>query len=556
MAKESFSSGQSKGYRREFLKTATGVAGGLLVGEQMTGAQGQEKNIGVQNAQELKRQRLEYDPYFTEIVINKIDFPAQPKPLTEEVRDFIKKTIELQNGLALALPIRGRAGSGTKIETFGFKPAQLDTVPVEFWNLFKDKFNFKGSYSRQDVNYALAYELPDYLAQYGIFVHPFTLTYSDQKGALNLTCLVSFHKIMDKQSEFVSVWGEEIKRDVFSIIPLDLGTRQEAYESFDPRWQSRTNFQNIFFTDPDKTEEQKDKDSLSQLENAFSNLNESQYLKTVASSVDQRQMAATMAAKKILNHYPKERLMVRRDTLLSHETGHLYHYKKLQEFAITKPPTVSEDKEYSIHEANSKTHDEIDAMLTEYKLSKFKENALMGHLGYLASGVQQDFAHDTAANWCIDRFINIIKGNPSNYAITIDSKSPVSVDNQIILNLPNLFSNPHLFETLADKAMEVHKKNYAQDFSAAYFAYQGRPIPVDLPNIPLVETQNQLPKQFPWGDVAVGAGAVTALGGVTYGLKKLYDRKKKVAKETAMLQGMTKTERKKYLKKKAKKLKK
>lgn len=256
-----------------------------------------------------------------------------------------------------------------------------------------------------------------------------------------------------------------------------------------------------------------------------SGLTYEQGLARISNSSNPRQTANFFARDKIFNSYSSEQLVnqfIDKDT--THESGHLYFSFKFLNFF--KPQLTNTTKDFHRHVANFSVHDEITAILVELRYFDEHATSLLFLLQALDENSNLDFAHRKAGNWVLERIINLSKIHRKKLGLTINQNSDVSLENQIILQLPEIFKKQATFNDLIEQAIDVHKKNIQQDFSAQYFQYQGLPIPSDLSNTPLVEPEP--PKEFPVTETAIGVGAVAGLGtGAALAYK--YDQRRKLA---------------------------
>ncbi len=497
--------------------------------------------------EDLKKKRLKEDPNFIGMGHVKINYGREKIESASLIKTFLAGLIERQNKLFPELHTTHKARQTAVPEELVPNLAALDSGFKELAAFITQSFNIQGEYTSTDVDYFLCYELPGILAHYGILVKPITESIDIHAGDVSHKryVFVELFQLEHKSSDKVKVWGQQLERDIFYARPYGEkdGVSQVLYESADNKPPAEQGNQNIIlysnYVNPNLVELKK---NFPDILNAFRYIqSEKDFLSSIQSSTDPKYQAALLAVNKLLRKYgPEHFYEYGEDSHISHETGHLYFEKNKNNFPLAHPSKTGNAAEKNINEVNNQTHHEIDAMLTDLRLSKQKERFFMTNLRFLQNtDIREDFAHEEAARWVIERLVNLIKANPKKYGVNIDYKSAISFENQIILHLPEVIVQPSLIEDLAEKAMAIHKDNYQQDFTRDYYLKTKQPVPDGLPNTPLVEKIPQPKKEFPYPEIGIGVAVAVGAG---IGLKRYNERKALVGLEESLPKALSRLE--------------
>lgn len=200
--------------RREHLRTlASGALAASVFAENP--AQGQE-NLDLS---ELKHKRLESDPNFQQFIFEKVKFSENPKLLDEQANNFIKTFIGLQNEIFASMGIKERAAVGMKGEHADINQTGLELARKRMWNLVAGFLGITESYSLTSLNYAIAYQLPKKMAEYGILVKAIAnYVLDNEKGQiLDVRIPAGFFKVDGLKTRELKIDGENFNFDVISV---------------------------------------------------------------------------------------------------------------------------------------------------------------------------------------------------------------------------------------------------------------------------------------------------------------------------------------------------
>ena len=279
--------------------------------------------------QDVKKQRLEYDPYFTEMnKFYKIGFPDSPKSMTPEDKKFVTDLIVIQNKIVDLMPLKTKLRQTEPTERVDLNLDQIEKMRQELWELLKKRFNLPANYTAQDLNYTLVYELPNWLATHGILAKNASgRLRSIQTGSITIHVFYSLHQISKLGSDKVTVWGQDVDRDVLEAKPLDLGLEQRAYELLDPKQEAYTEYQNIVLA-PLSQDLAHIKDGLranyEEIKRKFQDVPQEKYLAAIANSPNPRHYAIGLALYKLIARFSPEHFLADdQERHIAHETGHI-----------------------------------------------------------------------------------------------------------------------------------------------------------------------------------------------------------------------------------------
>ena len=199
------------------------------------------------------------------------------------------------------------------------------------------------------------------------------------------------------------------------------------------------------------------------------------------------------------------------ENTIAHETGHLGDTLDEKFMETIKPRIFDRPKEFFTYNQNLFVHEEINGLLSELRHCPRKDVTMVNLLATLDEETWQDFGHDRAGSWILEKMIEIISKESSSYGIKIKSASRISPINQIIMHLPDLLDKPNLLDKMSEEIRKIHFQNLDEDFSKDYFRTS---------KLPFKKTLN-----FPLKTVGKFAGPALALGGAALLFKKISRRK-------------------------------
>lgn len=532
----------SQGTRREHLANLAKAGGLVLAGI------GAEQKAEAHDAEELKKKRLEYDPNFSAFSYQiRVKFKSDFIPINSKMTRFIEDFIHSNNQVLEAIGM-GKSSAKETTRGISFIPGiELQRALLRQWEILKVVLSLKEEFSPQNLNYALAYLLPQYLADFGIIVKPQSILQRDTlKGiVLNTHLTVGFSKVKSMTKDVNVVRGKRVENDVITSEPLSEYPQQKFYGSIGFAYGGEHFLGNILIHDSAMQQIPSKISQLKKNAEVFRSLQLNDKISKMEKSNDPRVEATFHAIYEITNKIPLDEMIKKEiGRTRIHEAGHVYFENN---FVNRFPPPKSNRlSDLNIFGANLGTHSEICAMLTEMQDESYRGASLLKVLQYLNHPENYDFIHPQAADWIIRRLINLLKSDPEKYGIVVDPDLKVSVDNQILVQIPKLLDNPRLFGELLTLVTDIHERNLKQDFSANYYRYMKLPVPMDLPNTPLVEPEYELPKRFRWKEVGIGMGVAAGLTAGGIALRRHQKRKELVRLEERLPKILKGTGGKKY----------
>jgi hypothetical protein len=398
------------------------------------------------DAEKMNR-TLQNDPFYFERHLEEINFETDDK-ITPEIQSFVKQLINLQNRIfetAIQFHSDQKAGFSINIQI-------LEQLCREIWELIISHLQINLPYSNENYNYIFLYELPKYLAKFGILLDDkvFTIKKNTNRGTKMCFPVGVFRVVAGKEIEEYEEWNNKVKSPILNVsFAPELG-EQKSLKIVDVNDSVR--YGNVVLQKSPNDLSGTEKNIFRERHENSMSVPETEYLNRVALSKDQRTQAAIFAAGMILkrNGGINFSFSDTPDRKKTHEVGHIIFINESKNLLIHKPPKNNKELETDPLGISVTVHNEIGALLFEIKRTKVKDKVFFLFLQHIQQGIIQDFQHDEAVNWVFDRMVNLIKRDPFKYGMEIDFESPVSHENQIIMQLAKISANPKWVEELID----------------------------------------------------------------------------------------------------------
>jgi hypothetical protein len=530
--------------RRDFLKATTyGVAG---VSSLDTSVQAQEKKVLDDSLRGIVFLALS----------NKINYPDKFKPITPEAECILLGIQNYKSSyLAEQTLDKHLTDSGNQSITANDNIFQIiaDARRALFKELKKIDPNLKDKdYSDEIFYHSLAYRVPEYLADYGIYARPSTFDAANPTDPTTGRSDIVFSEILMEMGAIDRIERDEVEQGGFKVKRNAIFVKGPVVvngQIVNYRERSRvadTGFGNIFIF------EKVLQDSLDSINRSVEGMkkdvakNNGQFVNAVERELRDKnqwsgaaQVAMVKIIQKLKTVYTYEQ---HKEEQLIHETNHLISGDDIVLRQIWFSKHNTDFNESNRNYDNFRIHDEIDPLIAQLKYNPARAITLFFYLAETRGNSYPGGAilYVKSKEWIIHNMVDVIQREGVNkYGIELSSDINVSIPNQILSQLYVLLEQPELFGELCDKLVELHKAHLGDDL---------------LGIMPLIEEQKVAPKPIEsiTSKIKVPAGVAITTGAAAYGLKKLHDRKKKVAEEEAKLKGMTRTERREYERKKKK----
>lgn len=439
---------------------------------------------------------------------NKIDFKGEHKEIPPEVSAFLKSAVAILN------------------ETLELASTDKNALPEEKMSLQRKSLYeaarkaFPGipAYSYEAYLKFVVYDLPRYLAPYGIFVKSISsLGGNPEKDTMDhYELMVSFQKVGKVESAKMKMWGKDMERDILYIQELE-GLGEQKIVSHFSGGIGQTFYQNIIiFTEhikPAKEDAPTDP-KLQEVLNFVATASESQLRDLVAMNKDKPGIAAMIATAMLLakKGQLKEGVDEEVQNVITHETSHLYDTQDTfwrEKFRPIPSPKFSEAMKYS---TNLSIHEEIDGLLGEmgYDSHVITFQDLM--MGYSAAARVSDLSHSAAGMWIMKQAKELVSQNPAEYGVRLSLDSRLSEEDMFLLQFPNLLDRPEVLHALAQKIWKIHRTRFDEDFTQEQKTRIG-------------DGKNQLE----WGEeIKRWSAPVVGVGASLWVLKKILDRRQAV----------------------------
>ncbi len=502
---------------------------------------------------EKMKRTLQNDPFYFEGHEEEINFETDDK-ITPEIQNFVKQLISLQNRIFdVAITNKPSINSLDKKGSFNINMTALESLCKEIFTLITRQMQINLSFSRDNYNYLFLYELPKYLSKFGIVIYDtiFRIDDGTANGLGSAYPFALFFGVEGKRIESADGWNRTIETPVLNVRPVPEFGEQKSSQFVGVNNQFANGNVMLLNRSDEITASQREKNKA-----LFENLlksDESSYLDLVRQSNDPITQATLLASAQILKRNGGVDFIFSdaTDRIKLHEIGHMIFNRDSKDLSKHKAPTTKGEFLINPLNLNVQIHREIGAILYEMKKVKNKDKVFLLFLKFIRSGVLkgrvfQDFEHDEAVNWVFDRMVNLIKRDPFKYGMEIDFESPVSHENQIIMQLAKISANPKWVEELVDEIHEIHLQNLQQGFLAKYYRSQDLPMPAGVVDKPIVETVYEVKKPFPVVEIGVGALAVGGMVAGGIALNKWGVRKELVRLEERLPDLIRKRVHKKY----------
>ena len=197
------------------------------------------------------------------------------------------------------------------------------------------------------------------------------------------------------------------------------------------------------------------------------------------------------------------------ETIVVHEMGHVRDHSDPEYRAAFAPSATTDPLNMYAHIQDAAAHDEINGMLTELRYAPKKRALSLGKIfGFISEGVQQDFEHDRAACWIVDQMINLAQENPERYGVTTPQANTLLTKSEhALLALPMMLARSGDMDHLLDDVKKLHRTPY-DSFGEEGIAHFRA----------MVRSQDQ---GLPIAQIGL---ALTAIGGVAFTVKSIYDK--------------------------------
>ena len=519
MSKEAFGGPMN---RRDFLKTA-GTAGASL-------AMGQ----GVE-AQDLTSEKAVYD-YLQEINWQaqevKINFPDTGKEITPEVEELFLSIGRYQNSFLVGQTIGRNLGDGGDATpaTYDLDPLLLAEAKTDLWQRLKRVDSSLGEYNTDNFFRALFFILPRYLSEHGIYIYP-QPTSAIERDSSGRALRIQFNEVQLNplvvgrvERDEILQGGESIQRDILYITGPVLVEGQPVVRSI-PYQNGQIGFLNIIIFENDL---RRDLDTntnqflinFKQESSPVLLARTEEMLKRENSS----QRAAEVGMMKIIQRFGRrvEYKEFEEQTVV-HETGHLVHQTEDRARSIWPSGSQISLAEGEKNILNIRIHSEIDAFLEQLKYGPLQWLTLLHFLQVIkessSSGTPQTY--NKAEEWIGRQIVGLVSQDPKHYGIDIEN-IPVDRENQILSQFDALVDRPKLIDALIDKISKFHSQHLDEDIFGNLSPAYIRSIEDQIRHV-----ARWIPKIVLPGVGVLGAGA--------YGLKKLSERKARIAAEEATM---------------------
>lgn len=448
--------------RRDFLKTVAIAGGSLFLAKEVRGETRENRAVNTIANVEIFNSKYE-----------KIDYTKENKEITPEIRSLILEISAFQKDLIEDSDFVSDDLNRPKFIEKSVAHEEITKRKIELWGKLKNYIPELEEYSEKNYCQFLVYDLPRFLAPYRVFVKSLfnPVMYLEENSFESAEALVGFHEIDRVESNNVDQWNKKIKQDIIYLKgDLKLDNRNVNAMNF-ASVAGQAYYQNVLIYEPilekDFLNTKKTiLDFFQSIEKKSTN-NEDLY-SVLEQAQDQRETAVALATLKATLIFKNLEVRIEdlKDNIIVHETRHVIDGQDETFKKRFKPKIYDRPTDYLAHMGNLGTHEEINGLLGELRYSKNKFFAMMNVLS--GEGNKQDFFHDLAADYVLEKVINVILENPDYYNFKIDKQSHVSLGNQIIFQLPELINKQNLIEEISEKIMEAHLKSYEEDFSQKF----------------------------------------------------------------------------------------
>lgn len=403
--------------------------------------------------------------------IEKIGFPKKPANLSREKESLIVDIFIFQAGLIKDLGISSATTMKSQIISDTSRFSRIEQKKAEFWSSLKAKYpKLKlAKYSPRKYAHFMAWDLPSLLAPSGVFAKNYQMPTADfgSDHFLAAELLVGFFKVTRIQSDTVSMWNKQTKRDILFVDSMNIQGKNLGYDWM-TNTEGQTFYQNIVLYLGAQKEHLKELVLTEEEKNilkAARRYQEVDIWRSTEASLDQETAAYKFAAIRMFDrsHSPMSTLSEFTKTNLAHETSHLVDQSDKLYRSMFAPKITQSPKEYFGYNANIGVHEEINGILGEL-VSGPRKDATMSKL-LLSGGDGHDYAHGTAAKWVLDHILERIVVVPERYGVSFRDCN-ISLDNQAVLLLLDL--QPRAIEIMAEDLRKIHRQNYDEDFSKDY----------------------------------------------------------------------------------------
>ncbi len=444
--------------RREFM---FGTAAALGLG----GVVAHERNAEAQEKMEIERCREAAFQYQRQ----EIDFKGPYAEITPELGVLLKKIISLQEGHALC--------QGTQSHEYrenspvGHNEEKIKTLWPQLSAFIPDL----PPYSLYDSFRVFLYELPRFLARYGVAAHivlaPAYRLDKDKMYDVSFVC--NFWKINRIDSDTITDDKQGIVErnvvhvsDDLMIDGTNINNRQFGSAGC-------TGFKTIFLRDSGLV---KDFENLKQERSGFLdtryNLSAEQISAVIRSDKNPEKAAWLMV---LLGLYRK----IKTDTLnqatsdsqtIAHETGQLLseYDADIGAYLVPKPP-FDKASDFLRSLGNFMAHDEIEGYIGALQFGNEKMLAIQDVIeADITNEGATDYGHTRGAQWVLEAVVAELVDNAGEYGISLDTKTSLSSRCQVILKLIELTERPELITVLAKHIKAQHAQHYTDDLGSDY----------------------------------------------------------------------------------------
>ncbi len=513
MTKES---GPGEMNRRDFLKAAAGV--GAIPRQRLESGAKKEKKKIVDNS---------VGALVSAATLEKINFPDTFKTITPQVEQLLRAIQGYQNVfLGQNVLNKNLQNSVTQRVTVAGTEEEIHKAKQELWKELKNIEEGLGEYSEEAFYRTLVSKVPKYLADYGIYSPPAFLNFTVDDQTNNPVSFfraeIGFHpfKIERVEHDETEQGGNKVHRDViyagesFSIDGKPFINKEDSRAA-------ESSFRNIvIFENNIQPEIDLLTKGIAGLRQQVRSAPKGEIAKLKQAELE-RTNQWTAAAEVAITKMAERHNVIpdpehHRKSILTHETRHLIDYASLNLINIWPYKITSDPKEHKKREQNYLPHGEINPILAQIRYSGNKNFHLLDSINATRDITSGTFGiYGLANHWIIRKMIEFISKDPDTYGVKV-FEGLVSRNHQILSQMDVLLDRHDLLDSLCEKIMEYHNLHLSEDIAS------GLSTPQQLSE---TEVSRDWSKAYDIAIPAIGAGAIA------WGLKKLRDRKNKVAKE-------------------------
>lgn len=456
--------------RRQFLQTMLLATGGVLVDAAIPQEVYAEAPITSKPdivLNEAKHRQIQFE----------VDKPLSPeaKQVLFAIDDYQKAFNDTMGGGEVV-----KAGSSKEIKGKTIKDIGRGFEPQRKKFFDAVKANFSGyketQYSQEALTKIMAYEIPRYLARFGILAKPLYFPSMERGGQKfsSSDLIMDLYKVVKKETVPYNVWGksgtvDRLYLDGEVIVDgRDISTRRSTFGG-------QVFFENILFYTKML---QAQADNIAKMsKDAKRDLNRDVLfsnrliLDALGKTVNTKTDAASAALLRVL--YTMDSFVGLDDVeklTLVHETSHLVDFQDPQYVARFKPHETDNTVTWIKEHYNHTIHEEIDGLLGELRYAPRQELAMVSFINTFLINLNReegevDLGHYAASEWILKKITERVLQNPEKYGIEISDQSNVSKDNQVLFQLASLLKHKQELNILMDDIMQYHRAHFDEDLA-------------------------------------------------------------------------------------------